>query len=61
MRDRETIDAELRLVAALRQAATERAGLLPSIAVADVKPTASFLLVVGTKVITRRLAVSLLS
>jgi hypothetical protein len=35
MRDRETIDAELRLVAALRRAATERGGPLRSIDVAD--------------------------
>jgi len=35
MRDIETIDAELRLVAALRHAARERGGLLPSIDVAD--------------------------
>jgi hypothetical protein len=35
MRDRETIDAKLRLVAALRRAARERGGPLPSIDVAD--------------------------
>jgi hypothetical protein len=35
MRDIETIDAELRLVAALRRAARERGGPLPSIDVAD--------------------------
>ena len=35
MRDIETIDSELRLVAALRRAARERGGPLPSIAVAD--------------------------
>ena len=35
MRDLETIDSELRLVAALRRAARERGGPLPSIAVAD--------------------------
>jgi hypothetical protein len=35
MRDIEMIDAELRLVAALRRAARERGGPLPSIAVAD--------------------------
>jgi hypothetical protein len=35
MRDNETIDSELRLVAALRQAARERGGPLPSIDVAD--------------------------
>src|ERR1700758_280891 len=35
MRDIETIDSELRLVAALRQAARERGGPLPSIDVAD--------------------------
>jgi hypothetical protein len=35
MRDIETIDSELRLVAALRRAAMKRSGLLPSIAVAD--------------------------
>jgi hypothetical protein len=35
MRDIETIDAELRLVATLRRAARERAGPLPSIDVAD--------------------------
>jgi hypothetical protein len=35
MRDIDTIDAELRLVAALRQASRERVGPLPSIAVAD--------------------------
>ena len=35
MRDTETIDSELRLVAALRRAARERGGPLPSIAVAD--------------------------
>jgi hypothetical protein len=34
MRDRETIDRELRLVAALRRAALERGGPLPSVAVA---------------------------
>jgi len=31
MRDAEVIDSELRLVAALRRAARERSGLLPSI------------------------------
>ena len=36
MRDIETIDAEHRLVALLRQAARERGGPLPSITVADV-------------------------
>jgi hypothetical protein len=35
MRDIEAIDAELRLVATLRQAAKERGGPLPSIDVAD--------------------------
>ena len=35
MRDRDIIDSELRLVAALRRAARERGGLLPSIGVAD--------------------------
>jgi hypothetical protein len=35
VRDIETIDAELRLVAALRRAARERGGPLPSIDVAD--------------------------
>jgi hypothetical protein len=35
MRDIETIDSELRLVAALRRAARERGGPLPSIDVAD--------------------------
>ena len=35
MRDRETIDSELRLVAGLRRAARERGGPLPSIDVAD--------------------------
>jgi hypothetical protein len=35
MRDIETIDSELHLVAALRHAARERGGPLPSIAVAD--------------------------
>jgi hypothetical protein len=35
MRDVETIDSELRLVAALRRAARERGGPLPSIDVAD--------------------------
>ena len=35
MRDRETIDSELRLVAALRRAARERGGPLPSIHLAD--------------------------
>jgi hypothetical protein len=35
MRDIETIDSELRLVAALRRAARERGGPLPSIAVAE--------------------------
>jgi hypothetical protein len=35
MRDIETIDAELRLVAALRLAARERGGRLPSLDVAD--------------------------
>jgi hypothetical protein len=35
MRDIETNDSELRLVAALRGAARERGGPLPSIAVAD--------------------------
>jgi hypothetical protein len=35
MRDIETIDGELRLVAALRRAAREQGGPLPSIAVAD--------------------------
>jgi hypothetical protein len=34
MRDIETVDAELRLVAALRRAARERGGPLPSIDVA---------------------------
>jgi hypothetical protein len=34
-RDIETIDSELRLVAALRRAAGERGGPLPSIDVAD--------------------------
>ena len=35
MRDIETIDGELRLVAALQRAARERGGPLPSIDVAD--------------------------
>jgi hypothetical protein len=35
MRDIDTIDSELRLVAALRRAAWERGGPLPSIDVAD--------------------------
>ena len=35
MRDAEVIDSELRLVAALRRAARERSGLLPSIDVGD--------------------------
>ena len=35
MRDIETIDSELRLLAILRGAAWERGGPLPSIAVAD--------------------------
>jgi hypothetical protein len=35
MRDIDTIDSELRLVAALRRAARERGGPVPSIAVAD--------------------------
>jgi hypothetical protein len=35
MRHTEAIDVELRLVAALRRAARERGGPLPSIAVAD--------------------------
>ena len=35
MRDIETIDSELPLVATLRRAARERSGPLPSIAVAD--------------------------
>jgi hypothetical protein len=35
MRDIETIDSELRLVALLRRAARERGGPLPSIDVAD--------------------------
>ena len=35
VRDIETIDSELRLVAALRRAARERGGQLPSIGVAD--------------------------
>ena len=35
LRDIETIDSELRLVAALRRAARERGGPLPSIDVAD--------------------------
>ena len=35
MRDIETIDSELRLVAALRRAARQRGGPLPSIDVAD--------------------------
>ncbi len=35
MRDIETIDSEVRLVAALRRAAWERGGPLPSIDVAD--------------------------
>ena len=35
MRDIETIDSELRLVAALRRTAQERGGPLPSIDVAD--------------------------
>jgi hypothetical protein len=35
MRDIETIDSELRLMAALRRAARERSGPLPSIDVAD--------------------------
>jgi hypothetical protein len=36
MRDLDTIDSELQLVATLRQAARERGGPLPSIDVADV-------------------------
>jgi hypothetical protein len=35
MRDTETIDSDLRLVAALRRAVRQRGGRLPSIAVAD--------------------------
>lgn len=35
MRDRDTVDSELRLVAALRYAARERGARLPSIDVAD--------------------------
>jgi hypothetical protein len=35
MRDRETIDFELRLVAAFRRAARKRGGPLPSINLAD--------------------------
>jgi hypothetical protein len=35
MRDIETLDSELRLVAVLRRAARERGGPLPKIAVAD--------------------------
>ena len=35
MRDIDTIDSELRLVAALRRAARERGGPLPSIVVAN--------------------------
>jgi len=35
MRDQEAIDSELRLMAALRHAARERGGPLPSIDVAD--------------------------
>jgi hypothetical protein len=35
MRDLDTIDSELRLVAAFRRAARERGGPLPSIDVAD--------------------------
>jgi hypothetical protein len=35
MRDQEALDAELRLVAALRQDARERGGRLPSIDLAD--------------------------
>ena len=35
MRDLETIDSELRLVAALRRAARERGGPLPLVVVAD--------------------------
>ena len=35
MRDLETIDSELRLVAALRRAARERGGPLPLVEVAD--------------------------
>jgi hypothetical protein len=38
VRDIETIDAELRLVAALRRAARERGGPLPSIVVAEALP-----------------------
>jgi len=37
MRDIETVDSELRLVAALRRAARECGGLLPSIAVANAR------------------------
>jgi hypothetical protein len=40
MRDIETIDSELRLVAALRSAPQERGGPLPSIDVADALPIA---------------------
>ena len=54
MRDRETIDAELRLLAAVRRCvgAGTAARVKP--------PCSSFLPVVGTKVITGRVAVSLL-
>jgi hypothetical protein len=38
VRDIETVDSELRLVAALRRAAGERGGPLPSIDVADRAP-----------------------
>jgi hypothetical protein len=38
MRDRETIDAELTLVATLRRAAREQGGPMPSIDVADALP-----------------------
>jgi hypothetical protein len=38
MRDLDSIDSELRLVAALRRAAGERGGPLPSIDVADALP-----------------------
>ncbi|HXY66016.1 MAG TPA: hypothetical protein VEI45_17070 [Mycobacterium sp.] len=37
MRDLDTVDSELRLVAALRGAARERGGPLPSIAVANAR------------------------
>ena len=45
MRDIETIDSELRLVAALRRAARERGGPLPSIDVAQSSSVGSAIMV----------------